>query len=266
MAPATRVVTRYAAIGLCLLVAASAARPALGGEPRASGLNQLVVIHPGAHERGLPAVRLEPTVDGGVTVDIPRTLHVHRYYYDGDKEYQGPILQGGPTVVVANHPKFGEQMYVDVTLPAGAPIIAYDKNSITYVYPDRRVEVQFSSRRPEQVAVKYHSGQGVGRRASEAARRIVTTSRNTCGGSPTLQSVKELATGGGGVVLGAVQGADTLVAAVIKRVTAVGGLLPGASPLYSSAEERPQHAYEGVIRRAQGEKDRAELKFLPTIR
>ena len=266
MARATRAVTRYAALGLCLVVAASAARPALGREPRASGLNQLVVIPPGAHERGLPAVRFERTVDGGLTVDIPRTLHVHRYYYDGDKEYQGPILQGGPTVVVANHPRFGEQMYVDVTLPAGAPIIAYDKNSITYVYPDRRVEVKFSSRCPEQVAVKYHSGQGVGRRASEAAWRIVTRSGERCGGSPTLQSVKELATGGGGIVLGAVEGVDTLVGAVIKRVTAVGELVPGVQPLFSNAEEGPQRAYQGVIRRAQREKERAELKFLPTIR
>ena len=266
MTPATRVVIRYAAVGLCLAVAAWTARPARGREPRAPGLNQLVVIHPGAHERGLPAVRLKPTVDGSVQVDIPRTVHVHRYYYDGDKEYQGPILQGGPTVVVANHPKWGQQMYVDVTLPAGAPIIAYDRNSITYVYPDRRVELQFSRWRAERVAVKYHAGQGVGRRASEVARRIVANSRDTCDGSPTLQSVKELATGGGGVVLGAVEGVDTLVGALIRRVTAVGELVPGVQPLFSSAEERPQRVYQHTIRRAQVEKNRAELKFLPTIR
>jgi hypothetical protein len=157
-------------------------------------------------------------------------------------------------------------MYVDVTLPAGAPIIAYDRNSITYVYPDRRVELKFSNWNTERVAVKYHAGQGVGRRAGELARRIVSTSRNTCDGSPTLQSVKELATGGGGVVVGAVEGVDTLVGAVIKRVTAVGELVPGVQPLFSNAEEHPQRAYQGVIRRAQREKDRAELKFLPTIR
>ncbi len=38
-------------------------------------------------------------------VDIAPTVHVHRYYYSGDKEIQGPIINGGPTVVVAITPK-----------------------------------------------------------------------------------------------------------------------------------------------------------------
>jgi len=105
MSNARRVLVGSAAFGLRLVIVVCAAGRADGKEPRASGLNQLVVIHPGAHERGLPAVRLVPTTDGTVKVDVPRTIHVHRYYYDGDKEYQGPIIQGGPTVVVANHPK-----------------------------------------------------------------------------------------------------------------------------------------------------------------
>ncbi|NQT13818.1 MAG: hypothetical protein HQ582_13780 [Planctomycetes bacterium] len=266
MPTARRALTGYAAFALCMVIAACVAGRAEGKEPRDSGLNQLVVIQPGAHERGLPAVRLEPMTDGSLKVDIPRTVHVHRYYYDGDKEYQGPIIQGGPTVVVANHPKTGEQMYVNVTLPAGAPEIAYDKGGITYVYPDRRVEVKFSSRCTERVAVKHCSGQGVGRRASGARERITTASREACAGSPTLQAVGELATGGGGVVVGATQGVDTIFGFLVDRVQMVGQILPGAAPLSSFAGERTQRAYENTIRRAQAVKDRAEVEFLPTNR
>jgi hypothetical protein len=266
MLPATRVLSGCAAFSLCMAIAACVAGRAEGKEPLASGLNQLVVIPPGGHERGLPGIQLEPMTDGSLQVDIPRTIHVHRYYYDGDKEYQGPVIEGGPTIVVANHPKTGEQMYVNVTLPAGAPVIAYDKSGITYVYPDRRVEIKFSCWRTERVAVKHYSGQGLSRRASDAAERVTTASRNACAGSPTLRSVKELAGGSGGVVLGAAGGADTLVGGVLDRVKAVGEALPGVAPLCSFAGERTQRVYENTIRGARAVKDRVELEFLPTNR
>ena len=107
-----------------------------------AGLNNLVILDPGKHERGLPAVEVKPSPNG-LQVEVPPTVHVHRYYYSGDKIYQGPIIQGGPIVIVAKHPKTGVQMNVNAVLPPGAPRIAYTRNSITYVYPDQRVEVKF---------------------------------------------------------------------------------------------------------------------------
>ena len=87
-----------------------------------SGLNELVVYDPGTHERGLPAVQLMPNNCGNLGVEIPPAVHVHRYYYNGDKEFQGPIIQGGPTIVVANHPDNpGCTLYIRVNLPSGAP-------------------------------------------------------------------------------------------------------------------------------------------------
>ena len=151
---------------LCLCVA-----PAWAAETTEAGLNDLVILDPGTHERGLPAVEIKH-VEGGREIDIPPKVHVHRYYYSGDKEFQGPIINGGPTVVVANHPKTGERMYIDVVLPAGAPRIAYNKHGITYVYPDKRVAVTFQHFPfdPNKSIVKIHHGQGLGRGIRRPAR------------------------------------------------------------------------------------------------
>jgi hypothetical protein len=100
-------------------------------EPNAIGLHDLVVYDPGVHQQGLPSPQFKKS-GKGLTVEIPPAVHVHRYYYSGDKEIQGPLIRGGPTVVVANHPKTGERMYIDVMLPAGAPTIVYNKSGITY--------------------------------------------------------------------------------------------------------------------------------------
>jgi len=130
------------AIQFCLCFGIIAGLPtySTAGEPREPGFNELIIIDPGVEENGLPA----PNVVNG-HVEIPPTLHVHPYYYSGDKEYQGPIINGGPTIVVANNPKSGEKRYVDVVLPQGAPLIAYTSKSITYIYKDRRVVITFNA-------------------------------------------------------------------------------------------------------------------------
>ncbi|MFO0946707.1 MAG: hypothetical protein U1D30_12290 [Planctomycetota bacterium] len=48
-------------------------------------------------------------------------------------------------MIVANHPKSNERMYINVMLPSGTPVISYDKDSITYIYPNYRVKVCFLS-------------------------------------------------------------------------------------------------------------------------
>lgn len=127
---------------------------------RVGGLDELVILDPGKHDRGLPAVDLVPSPIG-TQIDIAPTTHVHRFYYNGDKEYQGPLIQGGPTIVVATHPRTSKRMYIDVNLPSGAPIIVYDKCSITYVYQDRRVVIGFAPLSDERASVTYLPGRGI---------------------------------------------------------------------------------------------------------
>lgn len=165
----SRLRARSAILGAIAFVACTTA---IRAEHRVAGLNELVVYAPGTHERGLPSVELQAT-EAGTFVDVPPTVHVHRYYFDGSKEYQGPILQGGPTVVVANHPRSGRKMYIEVNLPAGAPVIAYSPHCITYAYKERRVVIEFSctSAGDDHATVRMLPGKGVLRVLRDHARR-----------------------------------------------------------------------------------------------
>ena len=240
---------------------------ALAREPTAPGLHDLVVYDPGVHERGLPAPQFVPSGDG-LTVDIPPAVHVHRYYYSGDKEIQGPIINGGPTVVVANHPTTGERMYIDVVLPSGAPRIAYNKHGITYVYPNKRVGVTFQGFPfdPSKAVVKVQHGQGWGRKMHDTHEHVTQHVKEGLANSPFIQSGKE-ATGeasdflhGVKVTLGdlGVKGADGL-----KTLT---NMIPGVTYLKSQAEQEPQKDYANLIRAEGIEKARTETPFVPTNR
>jgi len=235
-------------------------------EPRVPGLNQLVVIPPGTHERGLPAVRTESVGDGYLAIDIPPTLHVHRYYYSGDQEFQGPILQGGPTIVVANHPKTGERMYVNVTLPPGAPVVSYNKKAITYVYSQSRVVVEFCRGKTECVAVKYYSGKGALRRTHEISESILAKTRDCCSGSATCQSLKVCASSGGRLLVGGQGAIDSATGKVLDGAKRFGQAIPGMTALRSLGDQRDERINQAMIRAAELEKERSALRFAPTNR
>jgi hypothetical protein len=257
---------RAAAVGFWgLLVTAVLGRAAPAVEPTVPGLNELVILEPGKHERGLPAVELKPHC-GGLLVDIPPTVHVHRYYYSGDKEYQGPIIQGGPTVVVANHPKTGRRMYVEVTLPPGAPRIAHCRTGITYVYPDRRVMIRYLSCFPEEAVVKYSSGRGMGRRVREYHEAATSTASRAIQSSPLLQSVKETTAEGGKLIAGATGGAESMSAQLLDAARQAVQALPGVSALRSYADEREMRANAAELRGAAARQARSALEYIPTNR
>ncbi len=100
---------------------------------------EIEVLDPGVDSNGNPAVVLK---DDG-TVDIPPVVLVHRYYYSGDRSFQGPMLPGGPSILVLNHPKNGERVYVSAQMMPGAPRITYTKKGITYQYPNHAIMLRF---------------------------------------------------------------------------------------------------------------------------
>lgn len=238
-----------------------------GQEPAAPGLHDLVVFDPGVHERGLPSPQFD-RAGNGLTVDIPPAVHVHRYYYSGDKEIQGPIINGGPTIVVASHPKTGKRMYIDVTLPAGAPRIAYNKSCITYVYPHKRVAVTFNHfpLNPDKVTVKYHSGQGVGRTARDWSHHVKEHVNEGIHKSAFLQSVK--ATGGeaGKLAVGVGEAAGKLTSQTLDALKSGASIIPGVSYFKSLAEERGNRQYQTQIDVATDRIKRETPEFVPTIR
>ena len=84
---------------------------------------ELEILDPNADPTGRPAVRVSPVIgpDGQAQIEIPPTILVHRFYYTGDRSFQGPMLPGGPTVVVVNHPADGERIYLEVQMLPALP-------------------------------------------------------------------------------------------------------------------------------------------------
>ena len=216
-----------------------------------AGLNDLVILDPGKHERGLPAVIVE-YMSGHPEIDIPPTVHVHRYYYSGDKIFQGPIIQGGPIVLVANHPKSGERMYVDVVLPPGTPRIQHTKNSISYIYSNKRVEVKFQHfpLRRSVAVVKHHSGRGIGLAVRDKRKQVRENVQEKMSNSEAVNSFKELARDGSELAKGAISSVGGLSTQGVDMVKQLAGSLPGVSYLKSMAEQGPQRKYESTIRNA----------------
>jgi hypothetical protein len=249
-------------LSLALIFCVTLIAEARAAEPQQPGLNQLVILDPEAGENGAPAVR---RADDG-KVEIPATLHVHPYYYSSDMEYQAQILKGGPTVVVASHPKTQKKMYVDVVLPAGAPVIAYNRESITYVYTDHRIEIHFYDLFPNKVKVRHHHGRGLGRGlrdASNSLKEKVTTGRKQSGLFLELSGAAE---GTGKVLKGAGGMAVKATSSLIERGRAIAGLFPGMKALQSISDRIPEEQQKEEIRQAGLEQVKNETKFFPTLR
>jgi hypothetical protein len=128
---------------------------------------EIEVIDPGADPLGNPAVELvpDPNHPGQQRVEIPPTVMVHRYYYSGDRTFQGPMLPGGPSVLVMNHPKTGERCYVSAQMLPGAPKVTYRSRSIEYNYGESGITVVFGLFGPP--TLKYRSGRTWSQKAAD---------------------------------------------------------------------------------------------------
>lgn len=113
---------------------------------------EIEILDPGVSSNGVPAV----VINDDQTIDIPPVVMVHRYYYSGDRSFQGPMLPGGPSILVLNHPKNGERIYVQAQMMPGAPRVTYTKKGITYQYAKHAIMLEFGLK--GQPKVKYRSG------------------------------------------------------------------------------------------------------------
>ncbi len=140
------VMVSYAATGLAAHRQASNVPPTL----------EIEVLDPGVDPLGNPAVFVRPGEYGQAQVDIPPVVLVHRYYYTGDRSFQAQLLPGGPSIVVANHPRTGERCYVPVQMLPGAPRVTYTSSSIEYDYGETGITVQFKTH--GSPAIKFRNG------------------------------------------------------------------------------------------------------------
>jgi hypothetical protein len=109
-------------------------------------------------------------MNGDLQVEIPQTVLVHKYYYSGDRSFQAQLLPGGPSIIVANHPRTGDRCYIDVQLPPGAPRVIYTGHSIEYDYDKQGVTVCF--KRFGDPKVTYRNSVPVGRMVSAVSHAV----------------------------------------------------------------------------------------------
>ncbi|MFN0054899.1 MAG: hypothetical protein ACKV0T_22235 [Planctomycetales bacterium] len=130
---------------------------------------EIEILDPGVDPIGNPAVLPQASRGGERGVAIPPTVLVHRYYYTGDRNFQGPLLPGGPSVVVFNHPKTGERLYLDVQMLPGAPRVFYTSRSIEYDYGEQRIVIGFNL--CGKPTVTFHNCASASHKRAAAARQ-----------------------------------------------------------------------------------------------
>lgn len=106
-------------------------------------VEELEILDPRVDPQGKPRALVVPLPEGGQRIEIPPTVIVHKFYYTGNREFQGPLLPGGPTILVVNHPRKNERLYVEVQLLPGIPRIKYFHNSIIYDYGAQSILIKF---------------------------------------------------------------------------------------------------------------------------
>ena len=139
---------------------------------KVSPSDELLIIDPEVDSQGRPTPIFVDQPSGTQRIEIPPTVILHRYYYTGNRDFQGPMIPGGPTVLVANHPITGEQISLRAQLMPGAPRIRYTKHAILYDYGDRCIALEFGLLACCEPKVIYHRDSGVRRKFDTATGRV----------------------------------------------------------------------------------------------
>ena len=191
--------------------------------------DELLIVDPNRDSRNLPTPDFVPDGRGNQRIEIPPTVIIHRYYYSGDREFQGPMLPGGTTVLVANHPRTGEQVSLHATLMPGAPRIRYCSTGITYNYGDRCITLDFGTLSSCEPHIVYHRDDPVtaGVKQKSNAARDTTRSFITATGLP--QAAGEMKKRGQDSVLAAGQRINTAGTAVFGRALSFWDSTPAGS-------------------------------------
>lgn len=236
-------------------------------EPRVAGFDELVVYPAGTMDRDVPGIELLEDAELGWQVDVQPTLHVHRNFYNGDKEFQGPLLQGGPTVVVACHPRTGKRLYAQLNLPSGAPIIVYDEEGITYVFRDQRVVLTFRGKPGcEEVLVTFKQGRGLCRTKHEHETALVKQQQQFHQRFPLKRSVHDAAKSVGTTIKGAAGTATTAASATITRVKDGFVSLPGIQQLQSLGKDADGQGNLESLKQAAQQAEGESTEYIKTLR
>jgi hypothetical protein len=244
-------------LGLAWLLAAIPARAGDHHEPApVPPTLELEILDPGADPLGNPAVEVVPHADGSSRVVIPPTVIVHRYYYTGDRTFQAPILRGGPVIAVLPHPGTGEQLYLNLNLPPGAPEITYGRHEIVYDYDSQAVRIEFGLHgRPK---VTYRQGKPSPRIAGEALGATARASGRLLKRTRLPEYGHQAGAFAAGTVVAAADTIGTVTKAAAAPVVGILQSTPIASAASRTAEQRAGRLRDTLVERTAAQNARAE--------
>ena len=212
---------------------------------------EIEVLDPNVDPRGNPAVI--PSVDdqGRTVIDIPPVVMVHRYYYSGDRSFQGPMLPGGPSILVMNHPRTGDRLYIETQMLPGAPRVSYTKSTIVYNYGAQSIILKFGHH--GKPSVEYRQGLSLSerlRQGSEARHERVDRWVQRTGFPEARGKIREGTSNALGATADGVRGVSkAAVSPVVQviRATPIGSVFR-SDPAKAAARER-----DALSRRAEDE-------------
>jgi hypothetical protein len=264
---------RRSQIQLCglltaLLLLSIADREAFALPPRVIGKGELVIV-PRPREAVVDPQKKNDRLDD-IEKFLPQQerppLLVHAFYYTHDLEFQVEIIPSGRYLLVANHPHSGCRCAVNVVLPDGAPIVVHRKYSITYLYPSKRVVIDFGLFGRSEPKVRYKKGQGTFRslhgriaKTKDATRKFLVKLPLT--GALKDNGTKVVDTTKGAAALGAKAGTSYLE--VVGKL--VDGI-PGVKPLQSLGQQLPELGRQEEIRQAGADAADSATEFIRTNR
>jgi len=239
-------------------------------QARASGLKanapflptqEIEILDPNVDPEGRPVVRPKPKGNGVMDVDIPPTIIVHKYYYSGDRSFRGPYIPGGPSVVVAGHPRTGERVYVPTMMFPGFPTVTYRSSSIRYDYGPQSVEVCFGWFKPRVV---YSQGTKVGESAKDVAERLGNGTRNLVQRTDLPVMADKVKTGAKNALANVTDATRRVSEAVRLPVINAARAIPGVSGLFKTPEPISARREDLSMVRQQAEFQRLETAFPPS--
>jgi len=225
---------------------------------------EIEVLDPNVDPLGNPAVIPSQDAAGHTIVDIPPVVLVHRYYYTGDRSFQGPMFPGGPSIVVINHPRTGERLYVEMQMLPGAPRVHYTSSSVEYDYGPQSIFLKFGHHGGKP-SVVYRQGLGIGERmrlASEARHDRIDKWVERTGLPEAGGKIRE----GAGNALGATaDGVRAVGKAAVAPVVRIIQATPIGSVLKSDPAKDAERERDTMTRRAEAEAKRVGAD-IPTLR
>jgi hypothetical protein len=224
---------------------------------------EIEVLDPNADPLGNPAVIVRDDGYGQSIVDIPPVVLVHRYYYTGDRSFQGPMLPGGPSIVVVNDPRDGQRCYIPVQMLPGAPRVHYSGRKIEYDYGRNGISISFGLWGKPKVVYRNHvpttrQAKNVIVGAGKGAGRLVEQS-----GLPNL--AKTSAQGTKNVVVNTKNAVEDLGRGLLAPAVGLVNATPLGSIFRGNPEDQAQRRRDVEVRRAARENAQAAFS-LPTLR